>query len=92
MLKLLLYFVYRKYPHHTHTENLSPKLVFFSILHWKRFPQERCRCVPFSFDKAPHPPLLFMKIEDSWQGEEFGQHIYQNDTKPREIHQLQVPE
>lgn len=53
MLKLLLYFVYRKYPHHTHIENLSLKLVFFSILHWKRFPQERCRCVPFYLIKLP---------------------------------------
>lgn len=48
-------------------------------------------CFPF-LDTAPHRPLLFMKIEDSWQEEEFGQHIHQHDTKPREIHQLQVPE
>lgn len=41
---------------------------------------------------APHPPLLFMKIEASLQEKEFGQHIHQYDTKPREIHQLQVPE
>lgn len=91
MLKLLLHFVYRKCPHHTHREFISEISIFFNIA-VETFSLRKMQMCSLFLDTAPHPPLLFMKIEDSWQGGEFGQHIHQNDTKPREIHQLQVPE